>query len=93
MIFPGLSQIPLPMAIDEVYLSTTDEGRQPDGIPSYMDMRTSNPCSPTPFVAVSGAGLLSRQQPCAWMTPDMPDLEMRLMLLGSYLLGPDPRAD
>ena len=38
MIFPGLTQIPLPMAIDEEYLSTTGEGRQPDGIPSRMDM-------------------------------------------------------
>jgi hypothetical protein len=37
-IFPGLTQTPLPLAIDEEYLSTTEEGRQPDGLPSRMDM-------------------------------------------------------
>ncbi|KAK4233969.1 hypothetical protein C8A03DRAFT_19052 [Achaetomium macrosporum] len=37
MIYPGLSQTPLPLAIGEEYLSATDEGRQPEGIPSRMD--------------------------------------------------------
>ncbi|KAL2130112.1 hypothetical protein VTI74DRAFT_6891 [Chaetomium olivicolor] len=32
------SQVPLPLAIDEEYLSTTEEGRQPDGIPSRIEM-------------------------------------------------------
>lgn len=38
MIFPGLTQIPPPLAIDEEHLSTSGEGRQPDGVPSRMDM-------------------------------------------------------
>jgi hypothetical protein len=38
MIVPGLSQVPLPLPIDEEYLSTTEEGRQPEGLPSRMDM-------------------------------------------------------
>ncbi|KAK3899897.1 activator of stress genes 1 [Staphylotrichum tortipilum] len=38
MIFPGLTQIPPPLGIDEEYLSTTGEGRQPEGVPSRMDM-------------------------------------------------------
>ncbi|KAK4153595.1 activator of stress genes 1 [Chaetomidium leptoderma] len=38
MIFPGLTQTPLPLDIDEEYLSTTEEGTQPPGIPSRMDM-------------------------------------------------------
>jgi hypothetical protein len=38
MISPTLSQVPLPLPIDEEYLSTTQEGRQPDGVPSRIDM-------------------------------------------------------
>ncbi|KAK4123139.1 hypothetical protein N657DRAFT_645869 [Parathielavia appendiculata] len=38
MIVPGLTHIPPPLAIDEEYLSTTEEGRQPEGLPSRMDM-------------------------------------------------------
>jgi hypothetical protein len=37
MIYPGLSQTPLPLPIDEEYLSETEEGRQPEGVPSRMD--------------------------------------------------------
>ncbi|KAK4034444.1 activator of stress genes 1 [Parachaetomium inaequale] len=38
LIFPGLTQTPIPLAVDEEYLSTTEEGRQPDGLPSRMEM-------------------------------------------------------
>lgn len=37
-IVPGLTETPLPLAIDEEYLSTTEEGHQPEGRPSRMDM-------------------------------------------------------
>lgn len=34
----SVSQPPLPLAIDEEYLSTTQEGRQPDNVPSRIEM-------------------------------------------------------
>ena len=37
-IYPGLTKAPLPLAIDDEYLSTTEEGRQPDGIPSRLEL-------------------------------------------------------
>jgi hypothetical protein len=80
------------MAIDEEYLSTTDEGRQPDGIPSYMDMRTLNPSSFTPF-GLSLELVCSQDNLVAGGLPIYPDLEWRLILFHSYLLRPNPRAD
>lgn len=38
MIYPGLTQVPPPLAVDEEYLSATEEGRQPEGVPSLMDL-------------------------------------------------------
>jgi hypothetical protein len=38
MISLNLGQLPFPLAVDEEYLSETEEGCQPDGIPSRMDL-------------------------------------------------------
>ncbi|KAK4160387.1 activator of stress genes 1 [Cladorrhinum sp. PSN259] len=38
MISRSTSQLPLPLAIDDEYLSTTEEGSQPDGVPSRLDL-------------------------------------------------------
>ncbi|KAK4464105.1 activator of stress genes 1 [Cladorrhinum samala] len=38
LISRAVSQPPLPLAIDDEYLSATEEGSQPDGVPSRMDL-------------------------------------------------------
>lgn len=38
MISRAVNQLPLPLAIDDEYLSVTEEGSQPEGVPSRMDL-------------------------------------------------------
>ncbi|KAK3985203.1 activator of stress genes 1 [Cladorrhinum sp. PSN332] len=38
MISRATSQLPLPLPIDDEYLSATEEGSQPDGVPSRLDL-------------------------------------------------------